>query len=295
MRYFQYRVLSDTFDQDLYIWDVDKTYLQTNFESLRGLVQIFFERSIDKKSLPGAKELLSELRRGKGGALVPLFFISASPVGLKKVLEGKFLLDGIQHDGIILKDYRRLRSLLGKVRIKNNFPYKLLCLLTHRLKMPTRSTEILFGDDFERDADVYTLYADILNRKVDEKALKSRLKSEKLTRREQKRLIETSLKVQKVTSIPDVIRKIFIHLVRKKDAQAFKAYGDRLVATYTYMQTAAILFEMGKISKQGFRRVANAFELKYPKDGWTLKKSLQDLKDRSLISSQTFEELALWK
>src|SRR3989338_2584272 len=138
MRYFQYRSLPDTFDQDIYIWDVDKTYLQTNFESLRGLVQL--------------------------------------------------LLDGIQHDGIILKDYRRLRKLLGKFRIKNNFSYKLLCLLTHRLKMPLHSTEILFGDDYERDADVYTLYADILNRKLDEKELKARLKSEKLTKREQKKL-----------------------------------------------------------------------------------------------------------
>ena len=293
MRCFQYRELPETFDQDLYIWDVDKTYLQTNFESLRGLVQIFFEYSIDKKSLPGAKELLLELRRGK--ELPPLFFISASPVGLKKVLEGKFLLDGIQHDGIILKDYRRLRKLLGKFRIKNNFSYKLLCLLTHRLKMPSRSTEILFGDDFERDADVYTLYADILSRKLDEKELKARLKSEKLTKREQKKLSEAALKVQKGTSMSDVVRKIFIHLVRKKEAKAFDAYGDRLVATYTYAQTAALLFEMGKISKQGFRRVANAFELKYPKDAWSLKKSLQDLKDRSLISSQTFEELALWK
>ncbi|MBI2646261.1 MAG: hypothetical protein HYW85_04410 [Deltaproteobacteria bacterium] len=293
MRYFQYRSLPDTFDQDIYIWDVDKTYLQTNFESLRGLVQLFFEYSIDKRSLPGAKELLLELRRGK--ELPPLFFISASPVGLKKILEGKFLLDGIQHDGIILKDYRRLRKLLGKFRIKNNFSYKLLCLLTHRLKMPSLSTEILFGDDYERDADVYTLYADILNQAVDEKALKARLKSEKLTRREQKKLIEAALKVQKSTPVSNVVRKIFIHLVRNKEARAFDTYGDRLMATYNYMQTAALLFEMGKISKMGFRRVASSFELKYPKDGWTLKKSLQDLKDRSLISSQTFEELALWK
>lgn len=294
MRCFQYRALPETFDQDIYIWDVDKTYLQTNFESLRGLVQIFFEYSIDKKSLPGAKELLLELRRGKG-FLPPLFFISASPVGLKKVLEGKFLLDGIQHDGIILKDYRKLRKLLGKIRIKNNFSYKLLCLLTHRLKMPPRSTEILFGDDYERDADVYTLYADILSQKCDEKALKERLKYEKLTRREQKKIIEAALKVQKGAQRLDVVRKIFIHLVRKKEARAFEPYGDRLVATYSYAQTAALLFEMGKISKQGFRRVASSFELKYPKDGWTLKKSLQDLKDRSLISSETFEELALWK
>ena len=293
MRYFQYRKLPETFDQDLYIWDVDKTYLQTNFESLRGLIQIFFEYSIDKKSLPGAKELLLELRRGKG--LPPLFFISASPVGLKKILEGKFLLDGIQHDGIILKDYRRLRQLLGKLRIKNNFSYKLLCLLTHRLKMPPCSTELLFGDDFEQDADVYSLYADILSQKWGEKELKVRFKSEKLTRREQKKLIEAALKAQKGTVLPNVVRKIFIHLVRSKEASAFDRYGDRLVATYTYAQTAAILFEMGKISKSGFRRVANAFDLKYPKDGWILEKSLQNLKDRSLISDQTFEELALWK
>lgn len=297
MKQFLYRKLPDDFTRDIYIWDVDKTYLNTSFESKRGLLKIFIESSIDKRSIPGVKNLLLELRKGGKGEmdLSPIYFISASPVQLKQILEGKFLIDGVQHDGIVLKDYWTMRGLIGKLRIRNNFAYKLISLLTHRLEMPRHSGEILFGDDFEKDADVYSLYADILSYALDEQGVKWQLKGERLTHREIDKILEAVHVVQAVESQRTVVSKIFIHLIRKRELAAFKNYGDRLIPTRNYMQTAAILYGMGKISKDGFRRVANSFNLKYGNDGWTLLRSLEDLKERLLIRNDLFEELAYWK
>src|SRR3989344_1823065 len=191
MKQFIYRKLPHDYKNSIYIWDVDKTYLNTSFESKRGLLRVFIEASIDKKALPGVKNLLLELRKGANTAieLHPIFFISASPLQLKNILEGKFLIDGVQHDGIILKDYQKMRSRVGKLRLKNNFPYKLLSLLLHRAAMPPESLEILFGDDFERDADVYSLYADILKGVFSDKEIREKLQKERLTTREIKRVI----------------------------------------------------------------------------------------------------------
>lgn len=290
MRIFTYRSLPEDFDKTLYIWDVDKTYLHTHFESLRGLAKIPFEFSIDKRSLPGVRNLLLELRKGAGSeiAISPIFFISASPVWLKKVIEGKFLLDGVQHDGILLKDYWGMRRHIGKLRFKSNFAYKLISLLNHRLHLPPLSKEILFGDDFEMDAEIYSVYADILSSNMDERNLVTRLQEYHLHGREIERILRLSKKVFKKEE--GIVRRIFIHLI-SGDALQFSAFGERLVPTRNYMQTAAVLYQMGAISKNGFQRVTSSFNLKYPRDGWTLSKSLTDLKSRGFLEEATAEEL----
>lgn len=295
MRKFIYRVLPEDFNKTLYVWDVDKTYLNTNFESLKGFLKILFEFSIDKRSIPGVRNLLLELRKGGGPEIEisPIYFISASPVYLRKVLEGKFLLDGVQHDGIFLKDYLRMRGEVGKLRLKNNFAYKLVSLLHHRLHLPSGSKEILFGDDFESDAEIYSLYADILSSKIDEQNLGIHLSARRLNTRETDRILSLFEKVVKKGE--EVVRRIFIHLISPDNLDRFRIFGDRLIPTRNYMQTAAVLYEMGAISKNGFQRVANSFNLKYPRDGWTLMKSLEDLKLRGFLTEATWQELAFWK
>src|SRR3989338_9182516 len=271
MKTFLYRTLPKDYQGEIYLWDVDKTYLNTEFESIWGLLKIFFEASIDKKSIPGTTELLLELRRGVETeiGIHPIYFISASPVWLKKILEGKFLVDGVQHDGITLKDYVRFWKFYRVLPLKNNFAYKLLSLLVHRQLMPKGATETLFGDDFEYDAHVYSLYADMIEGKMDLNHL------------------EETLKTQGV-------KNIFIYMIRHTDLHVFKQF-PRVIPTRNYIQTAAILYEKKRISKKGFQRVANAFELRYPKNQLSLNSSLLELEDRGLISQATSSDLRFWK
>ncbi len=313
MKIFNYRKLPEDFNQDIFIWDVDKTYLNTEFESWKGLVKTLLEFSIDKRSIPGAKELLCEIRRGKGKkiALCPIYFISATPLQLKKVLEGKLLLDGIQHDGIILKDYRWMKKNCESLRLKNNFSYKLISLLSHRLQMPPMSHEYLFGDDYEHDAEVYSLYADILDQKINEATLKNILLKQKLTLKEQDVILKllgqvglqpsnpviqqqvnsVILKAESPKDLP-IVQNIFIYMFKNKDPKRLKNYGSRLISTYNYAQTAAILYDRQKISKVSVERVFHQYSKSRSSADWDIKPSIEDLKQRELISQEAYREIS---
>ena len=56
-------------------WDLDKTYLRTDFDTLRDLLRTAIERPDQKRTVPGAAALLREL----GRAGVETHILSGSP------------------------------------------------------------------------------------------------------------------------------------------------------------------------------------------------------------------------
>src|SRR5438477_9169656 len=76
-------------------WDLDKTYLRTEFDSLRDLWKSALETASDKKAYPGATALLRALAAGDGHRIC---IISGSPTQMKTVLAAKLALDGITYD-----------------------------------------------------------------------------------------------------------------------------------------------------------------------------------------------------
>ncbi|MEM7679195.1 MAG: hypothetical protein AAF449_24725, partial [Myxococcota bacterium] len=90
------RKLAPDYEGRLLIWDIDKTYLNTQFSSFWGLARIPFEGAIDKEAIPGAVPLIRALRHGPSTSseIVPLYFISGSPLQLRPTIERKMLLDG---------------------------------------------------------------------------------------------------------------------------------------------------------------------------------------------------------
>ena len=67
-------------------WDLDKTYLRTEFDTVRDLVRTAFERADEKRTNPGAATLLREMARAgvtdlsgysvtPGADLMPDFFV----------------------------------------------------------------------------------------------------------------------------------------------------------------------------------------------------------------------------
>src|SRR5204863_68783 len=61
----------------VYRWDLDKTYLATEFDTMRDLVRSAFEKAEAKRSVPGAAALLRELRKHQDARIC---FISGSPL-----------------------------------------------------------------------------------------------------------------------------------------------------------------------------------------------------------------------
>jgi phosphatidate phosphatase APP1 len=145
-------------------WDLDKTYLRTDFDSFRDLVKSAFEKAIDKQAVPGAPALLRALKQA-GGARHRVCIISGSPEQMRTVLTAKLELDGVEFDEFILKD--NLRNLIrGRFRaLRAQVPYKLPALLASRVALvgdgADQADETLFGDDAESDALIYSLYADL--------------------------------------------------------------------------------------------------------------------------------------
>jgi hypothetical protein len=60
------RDLKEGYDGPVFVWDIDKTYLSTNFSSLGGLLRIPLEFAVDKIANPGMPEVIRGLRRGPG-------------------------------------------------------------------------------------------------------------------------------------------------------------------------------------------------------------------------------------
>ncbi len=71
-------------------WDLDKTYLRTDFDTVRDLVRTAVERPDQKRTVPGAATLMREL--GRAGAEIHI--LSGSPEQLRSRLEQKLRLDG---------------------------------------------------------------------------------------------------------------------------------------------------------------------------------------------------------
>ena len=67
----------------VYVWDIDKTYLDTQFESLRGILRTALEKAFQKKNVPGTKALVRALTSSrdleKEQDPFPIYFVSASP------------------------------------------------------------------------------------------------------------------------------------------------------------------------------------------------------------------------
>src|SRR5262245_49429253 len=80
-------------------WDLDKTYLRTDFDTLRDLVFTAIQRPDQKRTVPGAAALLREL----GRAGVAIHILSGSPEQLRSRLEEKLMLDGARWSSLTLK------------------------------------------------------------------------------------------------------------------------------------------------------------------------------------------------
>ena len=157
------RRLPPDYEGDVLVWDIDKTYLATRFSSWRGLVSIPFEMAVDKETLPGAVPLLRALRHGPGpeSAIVPLFFVSGSPVQLRGVIERRMTLDGVDYDGVTFKDQLGLLLAGHPRRIAEQVGYKLAALLLYRAEVPDGARWLLFGDDVEADATAFALFGEV--------------------------------------------------------------------------------------------------------------------------------------
>jgi hypothetical protein len=269
----------------IYRWDLDKTYLRTEFDTLRQLVKTALEKAADKVNVPGTAALMRELKRDD----TRICIVSGSPRQMRRVIEDKLRLDGVQWDELVLKD--NMGNLMrGRFRsLRNQVGYKLPVLLESRIKGSTlESPETLFGDDAEADAFVYSLYADILAGRVDEELLKEVIYAARLYPDEGDRLLDLTRKVPR----QDSVRRIFINLDRLTPPSRFSPYGSRLVPIYNSFQAALVLMADGSLNALSVIKVAVEMVQQYGYNLISLSNSFQDLLRRGIPVGEVATGLA---
>lgn len=270
----------------IYRWDLDKTYLQTDFDSIGALLRTAFQKAADKTNVPGSAELLRALRADSAGRAL-IYFVSGSPTQMRGVLAEKLRLDGIHFDGFILKD--NLQNILrGRFKaLKEQVGYKLPALLNARIEANPASRETLFGDDAERDAFVYCLYGDLVAQRVPPEVLEEVLDLAGVYEDGREAIY---LALEQVPEA-DPVERVIIHLDRKSPPMRFDAYGGRVVPVYNYFQAALVLYQDGRLRAEAVGRIATAMRDRYQYTLSMLLRSFQDTLRRGVLDYAAAERL----
>jgi hypothetical protein len=264
-------------------WDLDKTYLRTEFDSLRDLARSAIETASDKQAFPGATALLRALNQDGNRICI----VSGSPTQMRQVLAAKLALDGIEYDEFVLKN--NLKNILrGRFRaLRAQIPYKLPAMLQSRLGA-TAPSETLFGDDAEADAIIYCLYADVISGRVPLSDLERVLVASRAYDDDTNRILDLARRVPK----HDAVQRMFIHLDRRSPPLGFRRFGPRLVPVFNYFQAALVLYEDKVLSARQVIFVAlemldsRQYELGH------LATSVQDVIRRGRITRETALQLS---
>jgi hypothetical protein len=271
-------------------WDLDKTYLRTEFDSLRDIVKTALERADQKRTNPGASTLLREMVR----AGVRVHILSGSPEQMRRRLEDKLRLDGITWESFTLKPNLQNVLRLRFRAVRDQLGYKLPALLASRAKVTesgeaaAEATESLFGDDAEADAYVYSLYADFVAGRVTEDVLLQVLERGRVYEDVVAQAMETARTIEHA----DVVSRILIHLEQQTPPDDFRAYGPRVVPFYNYLQAAFVLHEDGRLGADGVLRVAVELVTEHRFDGDALARSYLDLARRGHLRGERIEGIA---
>lgn len=266
-------------------WDLDKTYLRTEFDTVRDLVRTAFERADEKRTNPGAATLLREMAR----AGVSIHILSGSPEQMRRRLEDKLRLDGIVWDSFILKPNLQNVLRLRFRAVKDQLGYKLPALLRARTDAgETDAAETLFGDDAEADAFVYSLYADIMAGRAGEELVqmigeRGRVYDD---------VLEDVQRCVRLVKGSSVVERILIHLEQQTPPSDFAIYGTRVVPFYNYLQAAFVVHEDARLSAQGVLRVATELVMQHRFDGDALARSYHDLGKRGHLRGTKAGELS---
>lgn len=262
----------------VYRWDLDKTYLDTDFESLRGLVRTATEPAHKKRALPGAAVLLRALGQVRSNSVT---VVSGSPVQMRRVLSEKLRLDGVRFDELVLKDnLENVRR--GRFRaVRGQIGYKLPALLSARSRTDAQATEVLFGDDVEADALVYSIYADAIAGRIGAAAV-SRIMERAGAYEDE---IDLALKALSKVTRSDAVERIFIRSERGVPTRRMAVLGPRVVPIRSWWQAAMVLLKMGHIDAEVATDVLErVYELE-GRDTWQVGALTQDLLRRGVVDT----------
>ena len=262
----------------VYRWDLDKTYLQTEFSTVRGLLQAAVEGAHRKQAIPGVRALLRGLSQSHETRVV---VVSGSPEWIRGRLEKMFKLHAIRCDRLVLKDFGAALKRGRFAAIKSQVPYKLMAHIETRLWLQGRGEaagEICFGDDAELDALIYCLYSDVCAGRVGGQRVARILKACGAYDDE----IASVLGRLPLLGREDPVRRVFIHLEGSSPPARFGAYRGRVLATFNALQIVLNLADAQLCDDAVVMAVAESLVREARVDAQDLAGTLEDAVRRGL-------------
>lgn len=274
-------------------WDLDKTYLSTDFDSVVDLVKAALQSAEEKENIPGTAALMRELRTGPDGTRNRIHVVSGSPRQMRRVLERKLRLDGADVDSLTLKPNLTNALRLRFRALRDQLGYKLPALLESRVRMGTGAQETCFGDDAEMDGIVYRLYSDVCAHRVRGPALDAVLSAARLYPDQADRIRRAAKRIEP----HDPVDRVLIHLETGSPTIRFEPLGPRVVPTFNTFQAAVVLFADGRLTVEAVSRISEEMIIGYGYTRDRLSHSLDDLARRGRvdagIAAQVAESLAI--
>ena len=279
------RTFTPTWSGEVFVCDIDRTYLATRFSSLKGLARIPFEFAIDKQDIDGMVVLLREVRRGPAteSRSTPLYFVSASPAQLRPVIERKMLLDELEFDGTTFKDWVGVLASVRPRRLREQLGFKITALLDGRRELPRAAVETLLGDDLETDALAFALYADLLAGRLTPEQVQRAVVGQGVATDDARAIADLHRTLIQPGAAPLAgVRRGYIRMERHATPETFLDYAPHLRACRGALQIALGLWDQGSISQEGVVRVVEDLASR----GWsseTLGERLHDACRRGLL------------
>jgi len=269
-------------------WDLDKTYLQTEFDKVADLIRTALQKPEEKRNVPGAVALLRALlREPLDGSRRAVYFISGSPRQMRKTLERKLELDGIHPDAFVLKPNLQNLLLFRFKAIRGQVGYKLRALLEHQAPGSAAAPETLFGDDAEQDAFIYSIYGEIVSGRLPLEKLEELLEVGNVYEGNRDVILEAARDIPKV----ERVQRVFIILDRKTPPARFRPYMPRLVPVYNYFQAALVLFQDGLLDRDDIVDISLDMIERDDYNPFALTNSMQDIIRRGHLRYETAQEI----
>ncbi len=277
--------------EEVFLWDLDKTYLDTSWGSLRELLRTALEKAFQKRNVPGTGSLVRALKTSweerRGRRAFPIYFITASPPQMETKIREKLEYDEILPLGCFYKDNLKNLKPSRMWRLTQQVGYKLQALLQLRTRLGDEVRQILWGDDSESDATIYSLYSDVCARRWSEKELLSILRGLHVVGEQ----TETILDLQAQIPAHDPVEKIYINLATDTDPEYYLKFGRRTVPTYNTFQAALDLLQDRRLNVEQVVRVAQDMIMNYGFTTEELESSFDNLVRRQLIGEECVEQI----
>ena len=243
-------------------WDLDRTYLDTQIDSVKGLLRAAMERPNQKRTVAGAAPLARGLVAADADAR--LRFLSGSPRQLRSAIEQKLALDGIVFDRLTLKDnLRNLRR--GRFRaVRAQIGYKLPTLLADRVAISPGTTETWFGDDSEKDGLIYAVYGAVVAGQLTTDDVRALLRR---TRAYPDAIAKAVRAIERIEQA-DAVEDIFIRLERGSAPRRFARLGRQVKPVLSWFQAAMVLHVRGRLPIDAVAAVAEDCRLPETSGYW---------------------------